>query len=85
MNLAYAEAKNIWSRSVQPDIIVSVGTGMRVDKSGDMAARKRDQLGSLKALLPGRVRKSVDMGLDMVASTLDCYREWDDFLNLHKS
>lgn len=80
MRLALDEMNNIWTSNPSPDIIVSVGTGIEVDGSGKPRMKRLGNLEALKAVLPPGFRKAVDVGLDMVASTLNCQREWDDFV-----
>ncbi|KAK3358353.1 hypothetical protein B0T24DRAFT_685617 [Lasiosphaeria ovina] len=38
---------------------------------------------NIKKMLPASIRKTIDTGLDMVASTLDCCHEWDGFLKFN--
>ncbi|KAK0628303.1 hypothetical protein B0T17DRAFT_149884 [Bombardia bombarda] len=80
VRLAYDEQKRIWpTSSSEPDIIVSIGTGIHVDKDGRVKNSRNDRLESVKMMLPGGLRKKVETGLDMVEATLDCHREWVDF------
>ncbi|KAI5921413.1 hypothetical protein F4810DRAFT_712454 [Camillea tinctor] len=86
VRVAQAEARNIWGSAVPPDIVLSIGTGIKVDRQGKTAThQKKARLEKAKKLLPRRIRKAVDTGLDMVASTLDCQREWEDFLRANQS
>lgn len=62
-----------------PDIIVSIGTGILVDREGNVVENRNDRLANLKRMLPRGVKKKVETGLDMVQATLDCHREWVDF------
>lgn len=43
-------------------------------------SKKNPHIENLKRLVPARLRKQVETGLDMVQSTLDCHREWEDFV-----
>lgn len=81
MRLAYDEHKRIWpsSSTMNPDIILSVGTGIHVDKEGTVKSSRSEKLESVKKMLPSGLRKKVETGLDMVEATLDCHREWVDF------
>ncbi|KAK3330701.1 hypothetical protein B0H66DRAFT_528046 [Apodospora peruviana] len=81
VRLAYDEHKRIWpsSSSMNPDIIVSIGTGIHIDKDGRVKDTRNERLENVKKLLPGGLRKKVETGLDMVDATLDCHREWVDF------
>lgn len=84
VQIALDEAVNIWDLDhANPDIILSLGTGIEVDVSGGFRERKSKKLEALKAALPGGWRKLVDTGLDMVASTLDCQKEWTNFTRAH--
>ncbi|KAK0730097.1 hypothetical protein B0H67DRAFT_560740 [Lasiosphaeris hirsuta] len=81
VRLAYEEQKRIWpsTSSMPPDIIVSVGTGIHVDREGEVRNSRSERLDSFKGMLPSGLRKKVETGLDMVEATLDCHREWVDF------
>ncbi|KAK5656422.1 hypothetical protein OQA88_4803 [Cercophora sp. LCS_1] len=80
VRLAYDEQKRIWPSGMPPDIVVSIGTGIHVDKeTGRAKAPRNERLERIKRVLPGGLRKKVETGLDMVEATLDCHREWVDF------
>ncbi|KAK4218924.1 hypothetical protein QBC37DRAFT_164801 [Rhypophila decipiens] len=81
VRLAYDEHKRIWpsSSTTNPDIILSVGTGIHVDRDGRVKNSRSEKLESIKRVLPSGLRKKVETGLDMVEATLDCHREWVDF------
>jgi hypothetical protein len=80
VRLAYDEQKRIWPRSASPpDIIISIGTGIHVDREGRVKKSRSERLEGVKKMLPGGIRKKVEAGLDMVSATLDCHREWVDF------
>jgi len=80
VRLAYEEESRIWPNSKAPDIILSLGTSILVDKDGNIKSKKNEHLEKVKSLLPSGVRKKVETGLDMVEATLDCHREWVDFV-----
>ena len=82
VRVVFDESQSIWP-SCRPDIIVSLGTGIMVDKDGEHALARNAVLDSLKAVVPARLRKLAETGLSMVESTLDCQREWDDFRHSH--
>ncbi|KAK1829692.1 hypothetical protein QBC39DRAFT_125502 [Podospora conica] len=82
VRVALEEEKRIWGPDVRPDIVVSIGSGICIDEHGRIQRHRRSG-GGLKMLLPPRLRKMVDTGIDMVASTLDCQREWDEVVKLH--
>ncbi|EXK77612.1 hypothetical protein FOQG_17687 [Fusarium oxysporum f. sp. raphani 54005] len=79
VRLAYEEGTRIWKSTKPPDIILSIGTGILVDKDGLLISRKSSHLGNLKTLLPKGIRKKLETGIDMAQATLDCHREWVDF------
>lgn len=83
VRLAYDEHKRIWpsGSATNPDIIVSVGTGIHVDRDGKVKHYRSEKLERVKKVLPSGLRKKVETGLDMVEATLDCHREWVDFKN----
>lgn len=79
VRLACEESGRIWKSTKPPDIVVSVGTGILVDRTGAVDSRKSSHMQSLKTFLPRGIKKKVETGLDMVQATLDCHREWLDF------
>lgn len=84
VQIALDEAVSIWGADpANPDIVLSLGTGIQVDASGGFCEKKNMKLEALKITMPGRWRKMIDTGLDMVASTLNCQREWDNFTRAH--
>jgi hypothetical protein len=84
VRVAYEEDRKIWTSSpCRPDIILSVGTGVLVDKNGTPVVARNPHIERLKKLVPARLRKKVVTGLDMVQSTMDCHREWNDFIQSH--
>ncbi|KAI1375162.1 hypothetical protein F4677DRAFT_446666 [Hypoxylon crocopeplum] len=85
VRVAQEEARHIWKSSAPLDIVLSVGSGVQIDEHGKRSTEKKPRSESLKKLLPAGVRKMIDTGLDMVTSTLDCQREWEDFLRANES
>ncbi|KAF7556928.1 hypothetical protein G7Z17_g1027 [Cylindrodendrum hubeiense] len=79
VRLAYEEGMRIWKSSKPPDIILSLGTGILVDKDGKVTSKRNAHMESIKNVLPKGFKKKVETGLDMVQATLDCHREWVDF------
>lgn len=74
------ERRAIWSDKTPPDIILSIGTGIQADVEGTTkSAGKR--LKTVKKLIPKGLRGKVAVGLDMVQSTLDCDRQWSEFIS----
>ncbi|KAM7188967.1 hypothetical protein V8F33_010301 [Rhypophila sp. PSN 637] len=82
VRVALEEERRIWGAELRPDIVVSIGSGICVEESGEIRQNKRS-VGTWKKVLPARVRKMVDTGIDMVASTLDCQREWDEAVRVN--
>jgi hypothetical protein len=82
VRVALEEEKRIWGPDVRPDIVVSIGSGICIDEHRRIQRHRRSG-GGLKMFLPPRVRKMFDTGIDMVASALDCQREWDEVVKLH--
>lgn len=74
------ERQAIWRDKAPPDILLSIGTGIQVDVNGSTkSAGKRQKIGM--RLLPKGLRGWVAAGLDVVQSTVDCNRQWDEFVN----
>jgi len=85
VRVALEEEKSIWGLRSRPDIVLSIGTGIAVDgKSGEILERREERHKILKQLIPAGIRKAIDTSIDMVASTLDCHREWKDFLEANR-
>ena len=82
VRVALEEEKRIWGPDARPDIVVSIGSGICIDERGRIQPHRRGG-GGWKMLLPAKVRKMVNTGIDMVASTLDCQREWEEVVKLH--
>ena len=77
------ERRAIWSDKTPPDIILSIGTGIQADMGGTTkSAGKR--LKTAKKLIPKGLRGKIAVGLDMVQSTLDCDRQWNEFVSSTK-
>jgi len=84
INLAVSELKRVWpskpGRSLPPDIIVSIGSGIQVNSAGMVRDFRSDGVEKIKKRLTIGVRQSIETGLDTVASTLACHQEWRSFL-----
>ena len=68
------ERRAIWQDEVPPDILLSTGTGLQIETDG--TARSAD----LRRHPPKGIRGIIAVGLDVVQSTLDCNRQWDEFV-----
>ncbi|KAH6880135.1 acyl transferase/acyl hydrolase/lysophospholipase [Thelonectria olida] len=78
--LAFDEYQKIWPDSPQPDVLVSLGTGVVVDpNSGDIHEGDRRMYDTLMPMIPAGVRRKIETGYDMVKSTMDCHKAWVDF------
>ena len=81
IRVADEERRLIWRDDKKnPDIIVSLGTGKRADYDGGVNLAGSSSL-RFKNILPKGIRTKVATTYDMVLSTLDCEREWNDFVN----
>jgi hypothetical protein len=77
------ERHMIWKDRSPPDIILSVGTGIQADTGGETkSVSKRAKIA--KRLIPKGLRGKIAVGLDMIQSTLDCDRQWSEFLSSTK-
>jgi hypothetical protein len=74
------ERRLIWRDKSPPDIILSVGTGIQADTEGTTkSVGKRLKISQM--LIPKGLRGKVAVGLDMIQSTLDCDRQWSEFVS----
>ena len=73
------ERRAIWRDRTPPDILLSVGTGIQVGPDGTAKSASISQKTAMK-LLPKGVRGWIAVGLDVVQSTLDCNRQWEEFI-----
>ena len=73
------ERRAIWQDETPPDILLSIGTGIQVEAEGVAKfLSKSDKM--MTWLLPLGLRGKLAMGLDVIHSTLDCNRQWDEFV-----
>ncbi|KAI5462890.1 hypothetical protein BGZ63DRAFT_402245 [Mariannaea sp. PMI_226] len=80
VQLAFNEYKMIWPNSPPPDVLVSLGTGVVVNpESGAIKDERRKKYEALTPLIPRGFRKQIETGYDMVRSTVDCQKAWEDF------
>ena len=74
------ERRAIWKDKVPPDILLSIGTGIQVGNDG--TAKSAGKLHkTAKLLIPKGLRGRIAVGLDVVQSTLDCERQWNEFVS----
>jgi len=77
------ERRAIWKDEAPPDILLSVGTGIQVGPKGIAKSASMRQKTGVR-LLPRGMRGRIAVGLDVVQSTLDCNRQWDEFVTSMK-
>ena len=77
------ERRAIWKDKAPPDILLSIGTGMHVDNKGCAIATGKTTL-VLTKLLPKGIKGRIAVGIDVIQSTLDCNRQWDEFVSSMK-
>jgi hypothetical protein len=86
IRVADEERKLIWpNESGRPDIILSLGTGIHCSQfrlPSSLVPRKK---ALVEELIPNGPRKNILALFDMVRSTMNCEREWDDFVFAHRS
>src|SRR2546421_5588842 len=71
IRVADEERRLIWRDNKNPDIILSVGTGMQVNFSGGAKSARSSKMGLVQKMIPKGVRTKIATGYDMVLSTLD--------------
>jgi hypothetical protein len=85
VRIADEERRLIWqSGNNNADIILSIGTGVWTKSSGKTSSAPNSARNVLLKTIPKGVRKKITTGYDMVMSTLDCEREWEDFLSANR-
>ncbi|CZR42619.1 uncharacterized protein FPRO_09922 [Fusarium proliferatum ET1] len=82
VSLAYSEVEKIWPGSLPPDIILSIGTGMVVDKSGNMKTKLNSKLESFKRYIPRGYLMRIEAGLGIIQSSTSCHEAWKDFRSM---
>ena len=73
------ERRAIWKDQAPPDILLSIGTGIQIGADGTAKDVAKGQKTAMKLLWKG-LRGRIAVGLDVVQSTLDCNRQWDEFV-----
>ena len=81
VQLLEEERRAIWGNTIT-DIVLSIGTGIQADHLG-ATKTERKKLKVAKKLIPKGLRGKVAVGLDIVQSTLDCDRQWNEFVSSH--
>ena len=79
VQLLEEERQAIWGNTTS-DIMLSIGTGIQVTHVGSTKSETRGER-IARRLVPKGLRGKVAVGLDMVQSTLDCDRQWNDFIS----
>jgi hypothetical protein len=77
------ERRLLWRDKSPPDIILSVGSGIQADTEGTTKSVGK-RLKVAKKLIPKGLRGKIAVGLDMIQSTLDCDRQWNEFVSSTK-
>ncbi|KAL9609786.1 MAG: hypothetical protein Q9167_005464 [Letrouitia subvulpina] len=73
------ERRAIWQDETPPDILLSVGTGIQIEAEGVAKFLSKSEK-TVMWLLPMGIRGKLAIGLDVIQSTLDCNRQWDEFV-----
>jgi hypothetical protein len=82
VRIADEERRLIWkSGNNSADIILSIGTGILTKSSGETKSAPNSARKVLLKTIPKGIREKITIGYDMVTSTLDCEREWQEFLS----
>ena len=68
------ERRAIWQDDAPPDILLSIGAGIQIGTNG--TARSA----GLRSYLPKGIGGRIAVGHDVVQSTLDCNRQWNEFV-----
>jgi hypothetical protein len=87
IRVADEERKLIWpDDNLRPDIVLSLGSGIHIGQSRlhdrFVTSSNRERV---KDLIPEGLRKNISAAYDMITSTLNCEKEWDDFVYAHRS
>jgi hypothetical protein len=86
IRVADEERRAIWPNDkLRPDLVLSLGTGIGIEQH----QQHRRQVNAnnkkrVKETVPKGLRKNISTAYDMIASTLNCEKEWDDFLYAHR-
>ncbi len=65
---------------MRPDIILSVGTGVQVQRTGKARSEATRRSCIVQKMIPKGIKTKVATTYDMIHATLDCEREWRDFV-----
>ena len=75
----------LWpNQNSEPDIILSIGTGVHLDRKGRPRRANDSNRDAVSQLIPRRVRRKLVVAYNMVNNALDCDKEWRDFLTPHR-
>ncbi|CAF9904931.1 MAG: hypothetical protein HETSPECPRED_004827 [Heterodermia speciosa] len=74
------ERRAIWKDKAPPDILLSIGTGIQIGADGTPKDVARAQKTAMRLRWKG-LRGRLAVGLDVIQSTLDCNRQWDEFVS----
>ncbi|KAL8904081.1 MAG: hypothetical protein Q9207_003508 [Kuettlingeria erythrocarpa] len=77
------ERRAIWDDKAPPDILLSIGTGIQVRANGRAKSTSKRQKTAMR-LLPKGIRGRIAVGIDVIQSTVDCNRQWDEFVKSMK-
>lgn len=83
IQLLEEERRLVWKDKTPPDIILSIGTGVQADTEGTTKSAGRSTKFAQR-LIPGGLRGKIAVGVDMIQSTLDCDRQWSEFVSSKK-
>ena len=74
------ERRAIWKDKAPPDILLSIGTGIQIGTEGTATDLAVVQKAAMRLRWKG-LRGRIAVGLDVIQSTLDCNRQWDEFVS----
>jgi hypothetical protein len=73
------ECRTVWPDNLPLDIVLSIGTGIQANAQGSKVGGRAFNLA--KNMVPKGLKGKVAVGLDMIQSTLDCEKQWRDFIS----
>lgn len=74
------ERRKVWTDNSPLDIVLSIGTGIQANAEGATKVDSR-AFNLAKNIVPKGLKGKVAVGLDMIQSTLDCEKQWKDFVS----
>ena len=75
-----AERRMVWTDNRPLDIILSIGTGVQANSEGGAKFGGR-AFNFAKMFVPKGLKGKLAVGVDMIQSTLDCEKQWEDFIS----